>query len=191
MPASSRKSCLAVLRHIAQLTQKELAQLVDCAPVTVQSVELGKLRLSERLAQRIALQTGVSVEWLLADDYIVPPSCPREPEKVYTKRHYDMTRAEIADPRTDPVDLAMAEGVLINACHKLAGGLLRAYQKGQITFYNYKLKEFLEDFGAEFAPPKDLVWPQNLEAMMRRLHRLLAEAAKSKARHPRRKESKG
>src|SRR3989442_1000110 len=86
MPASSKKSCLAILRSVAELTQKELAEMIDCASVTVQSLELGKLRLSQKLAKRIELQTGVSLEWLLQNDYTVPPTSEREPGQPYTKR---------------------------------------------------------------------------------------------------------
>src|SRR6266404_716242 len=131
MPASNKRSCLAVLRSIAGITQRELADMVDCAPVTVQSIELGKLRLSERLAQRISLQTSVDLDWLLAGDYKATPTCPREAGEPHTKRHYQMTRAEISDPRTAPFDLAHAEGVVTNAAWKLAGGLLTAYRKNK------------------------------------------------------------
>src|SRR6266404_6857694 len=129
MPASSKKSCLAIVRSIAKITQKELAEMVDCAPVTVQSIELGKLRLSQKLAKRVALQTGASLQWLLENDYKVPPTSDREPGQPYTSRFYHMTRAEISDPRTDPADLAMAEGVLTSAAHKLAAGFLTAYRR--------------------------------------------------------------
>jgi len=102
------------------ITQKELAEMIDCAPVTVQSIELGKLRLSQKLAKRIELQTGVSLEWLLQNDYAVPPTCRMEPGQPYTKRIYQMTRAEITDPRTDSADLIIAQGVLDSAGDQLA-----------------------------------------------------------------------
>jgi hypothetical protein len=46
-------------------------------------------------------------------------------------------------------------------------------------FY-YKLREFLQEFGAEFPPSKDLDPRLSLGKMMGQLHRLLVEAAKSK-----------
>jgi transcriptional regulator with XRE-family HTH domain len=180
MPASAKKSCLAVLRNIAGITQRELAEMVDCAPITVQSIELGKLRLSERLARRIALQTGADLDWLMAGDYKTPPTCPREAGEPYSKRHYQMTRAEIADPRTDPFDLAHAENVLADAARQLAGGLLTAYRKNQSIFFYYKLREALEDFRVEFPPAKDLPTEQKLGELTRQLHRLLVKAADAK-----------
>jgi hypothetical protein len=154
--------------------------MVDCAPVTVQSVELGKLRLSERLARRIALHTGADLDWLLAGDYKAPPTCPREAGEPYSKRHYQMTRAEIADPRTGPFDLAHAENVLEDAVRQLAGGLLTAYRRNQTTFFYYKLREALADLTVEFPPAKDLPTEQNLGELVRKLHGLLVKAADAK-----------
>jgi transcriptional regulator with XRE-family HTH domain len=187
MPASRKRSCLAILRSIAGITQSELAGMVDCAPVTVQSIELGKLRLSERLAQRISLQTGVGLDWLLAGDYTTSPTCPREPGEPYTKRHYDMTRAEISDPRTDPFDLAHAEGVVANAAAQLASGLLTAYRQNQTVFFYYKIRELLEDLGAEFPPAKDLPAEQDFSALMHQLHRHLVKIANTKRKRLREK----
>ena len=189
MPVSSKKSCLAVLRTVAEITQKELAELVDCAPVTVQSIELGKLRLSERLAERISLQTGVTINWLMQNDYTVPPTWKRD-ERPYTKREYEMTRAEICDPRTDPGDLFFAEGVVAHAAHQLAAGLLTAYRRNQTVFFYYKLREFLEDFTAEFLPAKDLVANQSLDSVMRQLCQRLVEAAAAKKKRQRREKTR-
>jgi transcriptional regulator with XRE-family HTH domain len=182
MPASSKKSCLAIVRSVAEITQKELAELVDCAPVTVQSIELGKLRLSQRLAKRIELQTGASLEWLLQNDYTVPPTCARDRGQPYTKRIYQMARAEISDPRTDPADLDFAEAVLTSAVHQLAAGFLKAYRRNQTVFFYYKLRELLEAFVAEFSPAKDLDPTLSIGKMMSQFHQLLAKAAESKKR---------
>jgi DNA-binding XRE family transcriptional regulator len=180
MPASSKKSCLAVVRSVAEITQKDLAEMVDCAPVTVQSIELGKLRLSQKLAKRIELQTGANLQWLLRNDYTVAPTCARDPRQPYTKRIYQMTRAEISDPRTDPGDLAFGESALRRAAYQLFASFLKAYRENQTVFFYYKLREFLEEFGAEFPPAKDLDPTRSLGEMMNQLHQLLVEAAESK-----------
>jgi transcriptional regulator with XRE-family HTH domain len=180
MPASSKKSCLAVLRSIAGITQRQLAELVDCAPITIQSIELGKLALSQRMAQRISLQTGVSQAWLLANDYKAAPTTARDPLLPYRKRDYDRTRADITDPRTDPMDLMVADGVWKAAAHTLAGGLLSAYRKDQMVFFYYRLRELLEDIQAEFPPARDLKSEPSIEKMHSQLHQLLGEAATAK-----------
>ena len=63
MRPSPQRHPLAVLRTLIGFTQKELAQILECSTPTVQAVELGKLKLSLDLAQRVYFQTGVSTEW--------------------------------------------------------------------------------------------------------------------------------
>lgn len=180
MPPSSKKSCLALLREIAGITQKQLAQLIDCAPVTVQSVELGKLKLSLKLAKRIALQTGVSREWLLQDNYKSPPTSAWQPGEPFTRRMYEMTRAEICDPRTDPADLFQAEALVAGAAHQLLASFLAAYRRNQTTLFFYKMREWREEWVVDFPPAKDLDPQQTMFKMWRQFHRLLAQAAASK-----------
>src|SRR6266700_199773 len=90
------------------------------------------------------------------------------------------SRAEIIDPRTDPADLIIAQGVLDSAAHQLAAGFLTAYRRNQTVFFYYKLRELLEEFGAEFAPAKDLDPTGSLSQIMSQLHQLLVKAAESK-----------
>jgi transcriptional regulator with XRE-family HTH domain len=180
MPASSQKSCLAVLRSIAGITQQELATMAGCARVTIQAVELGKLALSSRLAERIALQTGVAADWLLANDYKAPPKSQRDRKEPFTKRDYDIRRAEISDPRIDPADLAMIQAVWSSAAWQLASGLLTAYRRGQTVLFYYKLRILLEELAPEFPPAKDLDGEQSIAELARQLQQLLQKAAQSK-----------
>ncbi len=62
------KHTVAVLRQVTGLGQKELAELVGCSTATIQSIELGRLALSRSLGERIALETGVDLGWLLANN---------------------------------------------------------------------------------------------------------------------------
>jgi transcriptional regulator with XRE-family HTH domain len=186
MPASHRNSCLAVLRFIAGITQEELANMAGCARVTIQAVELGRLSLSPRLAERIALQTGVNMEWLLANNYKASPTSQRDPREPFTKRDYEIRRAEIADPRTGPGDLAIAFGVWNNAAWQLASCLLRAYRKDQSVYFYYKVRKFLEELNLEFPPDGDLCAEQSIGQMASQLKKLLQKAADDK-RHSRSK----
>jgi transcriptional regulator with XRE-family HTH domain len=171
---------LAVLRSIAGITQQELANMAGCARVTIQAVELGKLALSSRLAERIALQTGVAADWLLGNDYKAPPKSQRDTTEPYTKRDYEIRRAEIADPRIDPADLAIAQGVWSNAARQLASGLLTAYREDQCVLFYYKLRKFLEELALEFPPAADLDAEQSIAELARQLGQLLQKAAQSK-----------
>jgi transcriptional regulator with XRE-family HTH domain len=68
MRTPARKHVLCILREILGLTQKQLAQLVGASRPTIQAIELGRLLLSDHLAQRVSEETGVSIHWLKAND---------------------------------------------------------------------------------------------------------------------------
>ena len=59
---------LAVLRTHLGLGQKEFGDKVGRHWRTIQSVELGKLPLSAKLAERICDETGVNFQWLMNGD---------------------------------------------------------------------------------------------------------------------------
>jgi DNA-binding XRE family transcriptional regulator len=77
MPASKSSHVLSVLRKNLALRQTELAKMVGCSVNTITSIEVGRLKLSESLAKRIAAVTGCDEQWLLAGDISVP--MPNEP----------------------------------------------------------------------------------------------------------------
>jgi transcriptional regulator with XRE-family HTH domain len=72
MPASKYAHVLAILRKSLGLKQSELAEMVGCSAVTIQSVEVNRLKLSKSLASRISMETGADLDWLLANDVSVP-----------------------------------------------------------------------------------------------------------------------
>lgn len=69
---SALRHTLAVLRLVTGLGQKQLAAMTDCRPRTIQAVELGQNSLSTELAQKITDETGVDLDWLIADDISKP-----------------------------------------------------------------------------------------------------------------------
>ena len=73
MRLSPLRHPVAVLRNLIGLGQKDLADLSACSPRTIQAVELLKLPLSTKLAQKISEATGVSLEWLLDGNCEAPP----------------------------------------------------------------------------------------------------------------------
>src|SRR5258707_614179 len=94
---------LAVLRLKLCLGQKEMATLLKCSRPTIQAVELCKLKLSERLAHEIAIQTGVSLEWLLSGDPTVPPQNQWGGE--YIVEEFERVQSDLVQPRTHYMDL--------------------------------------------------------------------------------------
>jgi transcriptional regulator with XRE-family HTH domain len=73
MRVSPLRHPLAILRTIIRLTQKEMADLVQRSPRTIQAIELGQLPLSEELAMVIAQETGIDAGWLLEKNPATPP----------------------------------------------------------------------------------------------------------------------
>ena len=72
MPVSVKRHNLARLRKELQITQAKLAALLRCSSATIKAVEIGKLPLSESLAERIGRATGVDPIWLLQNDLNAP-----------------------------------------------------------------------------------------------------------------------
>jgi transcriptional regulator with XRE-family HTH domain len=72
MRPSPLRHNLARLRLDLGLGQKEMAELAGCSSATIQSIELGRLSLSEELARKISAETGILFEWLLLNDLRMP-----------------------------------------------------------------------------------------------------------------------
>lgn len=93
---STSKHPVAVLRRELDLHQKEFADIVGCSLPTVQSIELGRLELSTKLAARISERTGVSMEWLMGGKAKEP--IPAAESRGYcfvefSKRHFDLAQS--------------------------------------------------------------------------------------------------
>ena len=59
---------VAWVREALGLKQSELASLIGISRNTLQSIELGRLPLSERIAYRLSEQTGIRAKWLLDNE---------------------------------------------------------------------------------------------------------------------------
>ncbi len=181
MRPSLGKSCLAVLRSIVGLTQGQLAELADVSRPTIQAIELGKLTLSRRLAEKISLHTGVSMRWLLNNRYKVLPTCEREPARPYTNQIFEWTRAEIEDPRTEPGDCLHQYKTLETVFWQLGTMLLKAYRDKKTVYFQHKLRLFLEDLVKEFPQAADVPLDSNLLKMSKHLWQKFNATAKQLA----------
>jgi DNA-binding XRE family transcriptional regulator len=72
MPKSKEAHVLVRLRRHLSLSQEQLAEWCDCSYYTIQAVELGRLKLSNSLAERISMATGAPVKWLLENNLSAP-----------------------------------------------------------------------------------------------------------------------
>jgi transcriptional regulator with XRE-family HTH domain len=145
MRAASKNKTIRKLRKICRLTQEELARKVGCARLTIQGLETGRLGLTEKMAKKISTCAGVHQSWLLANDPARPPMCRMDLERPFDLNAFWMTRAEIEDPRTDPLDVVSIENFLSCTFAELNIAARGAYAKNEIIYFNFALREFLEE----------------------------------------------
>jgi DNA-binding XRE family transcriptional regulator len=72
MRISPLKHPVAILRTTLGLGQSELAAKLGCSWRAIQSIELGTLKLSAKMANKICDETGVHFNWLMAGDPDAP-----------------------------------------------------------------------------------------------------------------------
>lgn len=120
--------------------QEMLAELLDCSLGIIQSVESGRVRLSEKLAQRAAFETGVSVEWLLKNDTTAPPV--DHAGNPFTKETYERHRVESSRPKEE--DLEHVNTVLTKTLTRAAALLDVSRRKGNFYVCAFKLHQALD-----------------------------------------------
>ena len=147
MRPSPHRHTLAVLRTFLGLTQKEMADLVECSRPTIQAVELGKLPLSEKLAKRIEHETGIGLEWLLAGDPATPPQGMAGIP--YTKSVFDRYQASKKRRQADPNDLNYMHGSVALALLEISNMVLQCYEAGNLDLCGFKLKQTLAELRKE------------------------------------------
>jgi transcriptional regulator with XRE-family HTH domain len=73
------KHVIAWVREQLGLSQAQLAGLIGSRQPTIQSIEIGRLPLSEYFAYALAEQTGIKAKWFLANEL---GNSPPDPERV-------------------------------------------------------------------------------------------------------------
>ncbi len=147
MRPSPLRHPLAILRNIIGLTQKQLADLAECARPTVQAIEL-KLHLSEKLALKIAYQTGVHVGWLLADNVKTAPTCGNGRPLQKRASKWNKPRSERQPSGRGDLNAIRLE--MITAVERLAASCSSAYKADQIWLWTYKVEAALEALVNQF-----------------------------------------
>src|SRR6266567_1998676 len=79
------------LRLLLGKSQREMADIAGCSFDTIQSIDLGRLALSESLARRISAATGVHLRWLLENDLIADIVNSRG--RPYSKSEFEFAEA--------------------------------------------------------------------------------------------------
>lgn len=148
MRVSSQSHTLAVLRLLVGLTQKEMAAVLHCSAPTIQAIELGRLKMSGKLAGLASLKTGINLAWLLENDVSKPPLDIKS--RPYTKATFEEFQA-IADIKKDPQmenEAALfCRDQIIGRLHAL---LLRAYLNNDTDLCAYKLSKAFDELEKQF-----------------------------------------
>jgi DNA-binding XRE family transcriptional regulator len=153
MRISPRRHTVAVLRLFLGLTQKEFADMVDVSAKTIQAIELEKLRLSETLANKISLKSGVAVRWLLDGNTSAPIIA--ESGKPLTRESAEKTRAYTEAGLPDETMFSAfnvmwrhwyySKAVLLDCA-------LTSLRERSFYLYHYRIQKFLRELTAEFKP---------------------------------------
>jgi transcriptional regulator with XRE-family HTH domain len=181
MRPSNCKSTVTVTRSVAGITMQQLADVLGCNRNSLQQIELGRLKLSEKMAERIALHTGVDISWLLSNRYRLPPGCRRDPSEPYTREVYRQTRAEISEPRNHPLDLRSLENNLAITFYELCAAAEEAYRAGRIIYFNYQMREFREALQKEWPAATKLQPSMDVAQTAKIFHRRLEKLRRSQA----------
>lgn len=153
MRVSSQSHTLAVLRILVGLTQKEMATVLHCSTPTIQAIELGRLKLSEKLAGLASLKTGIKLAWLLNNDVTQPPIDIKG--KDYTKETFEQfqsTNAIRKDPRMENEIAIFCRNQISVRLHAL---LLRAYCNDDTDLCVYKLSKAFDELERQFGVTND------------------------------------
>jgi transcriptional regulator with XRE-family HTH domain len=144
---------LARLRQIAGLSQKELAAIVGRSTPTIQAIELGKLKLSEELAEIISAATGVSRDYLLAADPKAKPLA--EAGGAFTQEKFFEQQSDKGSWGKAPAKIedAFLDWFVAMAAVNLKCVAESATRSGQLEMFLYsfyrRLRELEEKFGLQ------------------------------------------
>jgi hypothetical protein len=73
MRTSEQRTTVAILRAITGRSTHEFARDTGLNLSTIEKLESGQLKLSEKIARRLSFETGASFRWLLAGNTGIPP----------------------------------------------------------------------------------------------------------------------
>lgn len=155
------KHPLATLRRLICLKQKEMADLIGCSLPTVQAIEYGKLKLSDKLATLISQKTGVDSFSLRAGLAAASLVGLRDHDgKPYTRKTYEHHQALLFAPAQDSIgvqtDLALARSCFHHAIERLAILFTKALREKAVIMCNYKVGCATEEVLAESGTYKTL-----------------------------------
>ena len=155
MRSSSHQHNVARLRTLLGIKQPEFAQIIGCSLATLQSIEINRLPLSEKIAVSIATETDVSIPWLTNNN--LEAEVVAASGKKYVKSHYLIAqgRRYAMEKWVSP---SASPSVVVNAISRLL------YVYGHVQFknramglaFNWQLEKMIKGFETEFCPGESL-----------------------------------
>ena len=148
------------IREQLELKQSDLARLIGSSQATIQSIELGRLKLSERFAYKLAARLGVDAKWLLANNWEDLPE-PQELRESYAKASGTLnnTYEELIQLRYELLRSYLLQCVIVDelgwqGCN--ATGFFKIFERAQLdllgtigdkSIRNRVLQEFSNKYG--------------------------------------------
>ena len=144
---------LRQLRAVLGIHQRQLAVLVDRSRHTIESLEIGRLKLSPQLAIEISRACGVDVSWLLANDPRLP--MVNRAGVPYTRRDFEIAQ----DKDLGPLHLyhLSPEMKVGNAYDLLFRALRAARRRNAVPQFITRLERFVRKEVGRFIELKDEV----------------------------------
>ena len=143
---------LARLRTFLNLSQQQMADLVERHWRTIQSVELSKgYTFSETLARRIVAETGVQLQWLINNDLTAPiVDCWGHP---YRRSEFEYRQATKRFADNEFTRTCAADHAAIFYRH-IRAILLAAAKKNLAYVATWRIEKVLDECRHEFGPQK-------------------------------------
>jgi transcriptional regulator with XRE-family HTH domain len=158
---SQRKTTVAVLRQFLGLSVEEFARLIGKSVTTVNSLESGRLKLSEETAHTIARETGVEMIWLLKgrpkDKPYVFDELTGADRRLYTKEDYEIAQARKQKepfPKFDP------DRLILNGLGSVLSWLpiyAKAQQDGKGYLAHYLMHQCLQELAKRLGQDHEAV----------------------------------
>ena len=151
------RTTIAVVRNIIGLTYKEMAALIGYSMPTIQSLDCGRLKPSFKVAERISLETGVSLKWLLDGQVSKEPTAENF-KGTFSRRTFEETQAaksQLPDFSISHPWLAVALPLTFRI-QRLCAILGKANEQNQIQLCSYKIDSFLDGLEKEFGADKTI-----------------------------------
>lgn len=153
MPINQPLSRVRVLRGVTGRSREQFADACGINSFSLRSVELGKRTLSDAMAVKIALATGVSRPWLLGEvGHSATPVTPLlEP---YIRAHYDVRRAgrikRAVQPEGTAIDLdGEIADTIDDACWLVTRFIRAAGLRGDLQLARALLAQRVADLAKE------------------------------------------